>query len=239
MDEYTIEELASLTGFDRRVIRSFIEQGLMRGPDSLGRYARYTRAHLQRLLAIKELKEKRAMQLSEIRQALMVMSEDELRALAGEPVLVQTPSSAVASSYSDGPETVSALEYIRSIAYKIDQPPSPASSQMLAVHGLPIPNMIKERSEVQEVVPSQQVSQQKVPAFVVSAGPTPIEQLLSELEKIVDPSRTRKQAKSESWHRIAITPDIELSVRGINSSEQLTRLERIADCMREILMGGT
>ncbi|HMO23457.1 MAG TPA: helix-turn-helix domain-containing protein, partial [Candidatus Melainabacteria bacterium] len=54
---YSIEELSEMTGFDRRTIRSFIEQGLMRGPDKMGRYAQYSQDHLVRLLAIKNMKE--------------------------------------------------------------------------------------------------------------------------------------------------------------------------------------
>ena len=64
---YSLEDLAAETGFDIRVIRSFIEQGLLRGPSSLGRYARYSDWHLIRLLAIKALKEQRGHTHSDIR----------------------------------------------------------------------------------------------------------------------------------------------------------------------------
>lgn len=240
LDEYTLDELSAQTGFDRRVIRSFIEQGLMRGPDSLGRYARYTQAHLLRLLAIKELKENKGMQVAEIRQALMVMSEAELRSLTG-----QGKPSAVQAADSEAASAKSALEYIRTINYKIDEAELESHQKVdlsaLFQFQLGPPN---EQPDIVRVVaavdppPKQAVSQSRVESYHHAAGATPIEQLVRELEKIVDPTRIRKQAKSESWHRITITPDLELSVRGINTADQLARLERIADCLREILMGG-
>ena len=62
---YSLEDLSAKTGFEVRVIRSFIEQGLLRGPSSLGRYARYSDWHLVRLLAIKALKDRRGLTYSE------------------------------------------------------------------------------------------------------------------------------------------------------------------------------
>ena len=79
---YSLEELAELLGIERRAIRGYIEQGLLRGPYSRGRYATYSRYHLDRLLAITALRERRGMAVNDIRQALMTMSEGEVRALA-------------------------------------------------------------------------------------------------------------------------------------------------------------
>lgn len=240
MDKYTLDELAAQSGFDRRVIRSFIEQGLMRGPDTLGRYARYTQAHLLRLQAIKELKETKGMQLAEIRQALMVMSESELRSLTGRPA---DASPAPAADSAAGMSAKTALDYIRTINYKIDEPAveSHEKVDLSALFQFQLGPSNEYNGELKNSFfdlphPPQPNNQSRDESH--TAGATPIEQLLRELEKIVGPARIRKQSKSESWHRIAITPDLEFSVRGINDPEQLARLERIADCLRELLMGG-
>lgn len=100
---YSLEDLSAKTGFEVRVIRSFIEQGLLRGPSTLGRYARYSDWHLVRLLAIKALKERRGFKHSDIRQTLLCMSESEILSLA------ETASSETGSRRS------SALDYIQSL----------------------------------------------------------------------------------------------------------------------------
>jgi hypothetical protein len=48
-----------------------------------------------------------------------------------------------------------------------------------------------------------------------------------------------RKAKADVWLRIAVTPDFELAVRGELSPDQIARLERVADLMRNILLGRT
>lgn len=50
---YTLEELASLSGYTRRTIRYYIAEGILSGPVTMGRGAEYTAEHLQRLQDIK------------------------------------------------------------------------------------------------------------------------------------------------------------------------------------------
>lgn len=51
--KYTLEELASLSGYTRRTIRYYIAEGILSGPVTMGRGAEYTAEHLQRLQDIK------------------------------------------------------------------------------------------------------------------------------------------------------------------------------------------
>lgn len=199
---YTLEDLAAQTGFDARVIRSFIEQDLLLGPSSLGRYARYSDAHLTRLLAIKALKEKRGLKHSDIRQTLLCMSDGEVLALAET---ARTPQVQ---------EKTSALDYIRSlntlpfIGLENQQnaflkPGSPGLSPPDAGHTEPPqtqnPALRNQRSNNQS---------------------------------------QRQQPVSELWHRFQITPDVELSVRGIQTEQQMARIKSITNYLREILIGG-
>jgi DNA-binding transcriptional MerR regulator len=219
MEEYSLDDLAMQTGFDRRVIRSFIEQGLLRGPQTLGRYARYSPAHLIRLLAIKALKENRGMQITEIRQALMVMTDEEQLALAGQNYSGEHGEQ---PSMTNEEPIDSALDYIRSI----QKPTEPRTAHPASAEA------------VVQFVLSTIEKQQQSNGAILGPGNTPIDHLLDELGKLVDSNRMRKQARGESWYRIAVTPDIELSVRGIRDQEHLARLERVADCLRELLMKG-
>jgi DNA-binding transcriptional MerR regulator len=239
---YTIDDLAGETGFDRRVIRSFIEQGLLRGPDSMGRYARYSKTHLDRLLAIKALKNVQGMPINEVRRALLSMSHNDIQALAvssmGDNIIYPPPPTV--SKADDAPESAaSALDYIRSIEQQSEKKQANAGSSWevqnrLAQARLKIDQM-KQNINLQPPVP-RPPQQQIVP----SAEPqvTPLERLLLNLTALAGTTKPRRQAKGETWHRIPVTPDIELSVRGNMTEDELQTLERIADCVREILMGG-
>ncbi len=193
---YSLEDLAAETGFDIRVIRSFIEQGLLRGPSSLGRYARYSDWHLIRLLAIKALKEQRGHTHSDIRQTLLCMSDSEIIALAET---AREPHESQRSS---------ALDYIRSL--------NTFNSQKA--------QSIPAQSEQPSTTESQQANHlQKDLRFSNEQGQY---------------QSPRQLPVSETWHRFQITPDVELSVRGIQTEQQMARLKSIANSLRDFFIGG-
>lgn len=198
---YSIEELAEETGFDKRVIRSFIEQGLLRGPDSKGRYARYTDSHLIRLKAIKQLRDVRQMTLGEIRIALLAMTEDDIRALSArvEGQHRSKESNAVGKS--------SVLDYLRSASQSISGEIGRLNTNQMS------PTALQNLSTV--------------------------DRLLTVLQGTIDARRMTPQSKGQRWHRFTVTPDIEISVRGLQDGGQVEQWDSIADCLREILLGGT
>ena len=53
--KYTIEELSELTGFTRRTIRYYIQEGLLDPPAGRGRGGFYYDSHLNKLMHIKAL----------------------------------------------------------------------------------------------------------------------------------------------------------------------------------------
>ena len=55
---YTIEELAEMTGLNRRTIRFYVQEGLLEPPAGRGRGGFYYDSHLERLRQIKHLQEK-------------------------------------------------------------------------------------------------------------------------------------------------------------------------------------
>jgi DNA-binding transcriptional MerR regulator len=70
---------------DRRTIRYYTTLGLLDRPAEMrGRTAYYDRKHLWQLLAVKRLQAK-GLPLTQIQQALLGLSEEELRRLAGVP----------------------------------------------------------------------------------------------------------------------------------------------------------
>ena len=84
MSDYTLDELANLIGVSPRTIRSYIEKGLLQGPDSMGPKARYTGHHIEKLRAILHLKEHEGKSLKEIRQQLYSLSDEALRKIRDE-----------------------------------------------------------------------------------------------------------------------------------------------------------
>ncbi len=117
-EELTIEDLAKRTGLPLRTLRYYIQEGLLPGPDSLGKYARYSQEHLDRLEIIRRLKNLR-LPLSEIRHLLDNMSLVEIeQILRYQNVLnfnqnntkfdFKQPSIGIADSSS-------ALDYIRNL----------------------------------------------------------------------------------------------------------------------------
>jgi len=56
--EYTIQDLCELTGYTRRTIRYYIQEGLLDPPAGRGRGGFYYDSHLKRLREIRALQEK-------------------------------------------------------------------------------------------------------------------------------------------------------------------------------------
>ena len=77
----------------------------------------------------------------------------------------------------------------------------------------------------------------------LSASParsrTPLEELLDVLGAALPRANVARAVRSETWHRVPITPDVELSVRGELDPDTLALLHRVGDHLRHLLMKGT
>jgi DNA-binding transcriptional MerR regulator len=80
---FTISELATAAGVEPRTIRSYVEKGIIPGPDSLGRGARYPHDALDRLKVLLLLRDaNRSLTLDQIRMLLQKLGPSELSGLA-------------------------------------------------------------------------------------------------------------------------------------------------------------
>jgi DNA-binding transcriptional MerR regulator len=217
--EYSIDDLSRITGFTRRTIRNYIQQGLIDPPDTVGRNARYGHRHLIVLQAVRTLRENHGMALPDIRSALLFAEPgivEELAAEAGTPTAMEPAT----SEEQHG----SALEYIQSLK-NVHEPVSERSERYraalsdAAMHAAP------------ESAPPNRSSRQKR-----RKSGSPLERLLRNIERLSGRKSVTPKSKGEQWVRIPVTPDIEISVRGANSPEQIARVEAIADRMRALLM---
>lgn len=282
---FSLEELSHESGLDTRVIRSFIEQGLMRGPTSLGRYARYSRHHLERLQAIKILKERQGLRLSEVRQQLLLMSDAEIAALAEtgsrdsnfvdssalDYILSQSqqfesgqqteaiappPNELVQNAWRNGGDsvqiqpsslkneghTLSIADAIASrLGFKAKALDTDSQDRQIDDRHEPLaagdvfadvaPNIVPQGNQNRDLDSEQRITKDRLS--------TPVDRLVVGLQHQLGQKTARRQSKREVWHRIQVTPDIELSVRGIQDEQHLAQLERVADYLRELLTGGS
>ncbi len=87
-DELTLEDLASQSGLSLRTVRYYIQEGLLPGPDTLGKNARYSRKHLDRLELIQKFK-KMHQPLSDIRMIIRDMTSEQVTAILEDPIKLQ------------------------------------------------------------------------------------------------------------------------------------------------------
>jgi len=216
--EYTLEELAQLLRINPRTIRSYIQQGLLRGPDSMGRNARYSDYHVKRLQTIRQLKDDHNLPLSEIRRLVTMAAPDEdiqIRLVpmrAAEEEVTQSPAEAPKEEES---ERSSALDYVR--------------ARRAAGRG---------RGKIEDALAASPVMPRSAEESDASSpGESPIEALLAKLRDGAGLGNVPRRAQGQEWVRLEVTPDIEIHLRGQLYGEQLKDFERLADLMRHILLG--
>ena len=100
----SLSELAERTGCSRRLVRRYIEQGLLPPAQIRGRGAYYTSVHLDRLHAVGVLKTRNQLKINEIRRVLDYLSADEIRQVAaGAPLSLDNLLDA-RPSFGDAPQ---------------------------------------------------------------------------------------------------------------------------------------
>jgi DNA-binding transcriptional MerR regulator len=213
-DDLSLAQLADRAGIEARTIRSWIAQGLIAGPSTRGRGASYPAETLTRLLAIKALRDRYGMPMARIRQELMLASTDAIRGWAREGEGL--PPDAAAPT----PQAGSALDYLRALrASGAGHKGKPAFA-------------MAPRSIAEHAPPLAAAASEMPPPF--DGFDALLRRLSGELAAMVP-----RKAKGDVWLRIAVTPDFEIAVRGDLSPDQIARLERVADLMRNILLGRT
>jgi len=109
----TILQLAEQSGVEPRTIRSYVEKGLIPGPDSLGRSARYPRESLDRLKVLQLLRDaNRSLTLDHIRMLLSSLGPGEVSALADGRMRI---GSLIDTDALRDPPRSPAIDYLRGI----------------------------------------------------------------------------------------------------------------------------
>ena len=208
----TLQELAAHTGVEPRTIRSYVEKGVILGPESFGRGARYPRETLDRLKVLQLLRDaNRSLTLDQIRVLLNSIGPSQLREVAEGTVRIGAVIDTDAAGTSPLPKTA-AMDYLHGLRRSQSQPQSPAA----------VSPLLYRRT-------SPPIDDDQLPI---------LENAARALAELTGTNSSSRSARGESWYRISLTPDIELSVRGEFGTEQLAQLHRIGDSLRTLLTKG-
>lgn len=221
--EPTLAELAAASGLQPRTLRSWVTQGLLPGPLTRGPFARYPADTLERVLAIRAMRDLLGMPLATIRQELLVASPEQIRAHAAKAAgLAPEPTDAAGvGPRAQGPG--SALAYLRALREG-------------AGGAKPMPAALRSRVAAPQAAADLLLSS-AADAAPVPPAPSGFEGLERRLAEGRGGRLPARKARAEEWLRIPVTPDVELAIRGVLDAEQRARLERCADLIRDILLG--
>ena len=225
--ELSLADLAAASGIEARTIRSWVAQGILPAPLNRGPSARYPADTLERVLAVRALRDTMGMPLAEIRKELLVAGPERIREYAGRahtaPVisLEECPRSPVSSAadYISKLRQRSGSQHARPPAYQsASAVPAPPTARGPGGDWLP----------TEAIANASPIS----PEPIATQGFEALEHQLGQGRR--EPAR---KSRAEVWLRIPIIPDVELTIRGPLEPEQQARLERCADLIRDILLG--
>lgn len=205
-DGVTINELSKMANVTVRTIRFYTDEGVLDEPAGRDRYARYTRRHYLQLNTARALKE-RFYPLRVIRDKMASMSDSELEQLGGPvPDHIEARFAETQVSTYALPTVANSFTPLMNMIKPLNLVASMAYHQM--------PPQLQSDDTVHEVIASG----------TMAAAPH-------------DPSRERPMARpvqvGDVWHRIMVSPGIELHVRDDAMLESAGEIRRIMASMRK------
>ena len=259
--EYTLSELVELSGEPTRRIRSYIHQDLLPRPTKAGRNASYPDRSLNRLLAIKHLRNVEGMSVGEVRQVLANLGEHEISELAeaSSGVSMMTVEPSYRRSTGRGNEDArsragSALQYIKNLRRTSDTSQSGAASRRhiepeSSQSAPPRQSRISENRTISDpsdvsanlrfrLSDSEPLSDAGSLPERHASSDSALRRLLARLNQVAPSTRIKRRARSEEWIKIPITTDMELHVRKEFGDYDQASLEILADYIREAMAGG-
>jgi DNA-binding transcriptional MerR regulator len=237
-----LKELAARGGVTARTIHFYIAQGLLPPAGQPGPGARYSEAHLARLILIRRL-QREHLPLAEIRNRLKSLDDGAVLELAStvraEPVVARTDPEAETAPAS---RHTSALDYIRGVLGQSPNrgekgPARPASSAPPASPASPASP--DSRFLLRSLDALRLEGSQARRAWAEPSAEQPTSRGTSGLQPGSEEARGAAPAIERSqWDRIILSPDIELHIRRPLTRDQNKRVERLVQTAREILTEG-
>jgi DNA-binding transcriptional MerR regulator len=220
---YTLRELADLTDIEPRTIRSYIQQGLLRGPDTLGPKASYSEHHLKRLRTIRLLRERHGLGLGDIRRVVMRAGDDDIDVME-LPARYRSPGSGRRriDEWADARENG---EWETSYLFSTDGEEEGFADNEELLHA---PGEDSHRGGAESITsPGGELEES-----------APLATLLRILGEALKNQRVPRTGRAEVWRKVEIVPGIQLHLLGEYTPAELDVIERIADHIRVILLGG-
>ncbi len=207
-DGITIHELSKMADVTVRTIRFYTDEGVLDEPAGRDRYARYTRRHYLQLAAAKALKGM-FLPLRVIRDRLASLTDGELEAIAGPVPTEHEARFTEAEHYS-------ALELHSSSIF----------SPMLSEESVIAPTL-RDAGVVRRYSSPPRPRDFQAP-FMAAA---PIDNRSAETTSMAHLNTAT--TTSEVWHRIVISPTMELHVREDALQDEAGEVRRILASMRK------
>ena len=222
MPDYSMSELASLTGLPPRTIRYYIAEGMVRPPGREGAATRYPESTLARLRLIAKLRDAH-LPLAEIRSRLAELTDEQAVELSTQALTPPVVSE-------------SALDYIRGVL--AERPPLMAAD-VIAFYGSAVP----ATSASTAVPPGPPSAAGPMPAPM--AGPA-VEARFRQARflhrqaafapnmpsaGVLPPAETSERSE---WERIELGDGIELHLRRPPNGRQNRTVERLVALARQL-----
>ena len=222
----TLQEISDQTQVEIRTLRSWIDEGLLDPPDKSGRGARYPRENVERAFAVLALKKEKK-SLKEIAEMFMLASPVEIQDWAA-----QAPSLTTSPAPTGSPREY--LENLRASEKGVMRAHLAPEHQMDDLLGGSSTDQtpLQRRNRFIGTRPEKPRSRPNERRMEEIAS---IETLIPELERILMAPKPPRRVRSETWTRLPVTFDFELSVRGELTPRERHIFEQFAGELRALL----
>ncbi|MCY4016680.1 MAG: hypothetical protein OXF82_05940 [Gammaproteobacteria bacterium] len=249
---YSAEELEEHTGFDRRTIAYYVQEGLLPRVGRRGPRTRYPALVRDRLLFIQRVREAEEMgeieplSLSDLRQLFAKLSPSIIFEVADQMAPVRLAVATLAK-VADGPaarRSAAARHIAReqswramesTAEYDAGKADEPAPRPLLAAS----PRSPEPDYEALHYAPDDQFDNEasllRKPRGTGEEEPSrELIELLGELDRQARQGGVESPEAVESWSRVKITPEIELSARGLRGKGE-SLLNEVAKRIRRLI----
>lgn len=250
---YTLDEIELETGFDKRTIAYYVQEGLLPKVGRRGPRTRYSRAYLDRLLFINQIREQQdrgrlgSLTLSDIRDMLDDLSEEAIADIvAGRAELDATP-------YEDALEEKSAsmaprMARLDMLERRVAQRDADGEEESQAASPSLFGDVDTLVLDLDSGPPKFELREVSATSDAAASSPPPAhgspphrrERLSTLLARLAEAagSRTRiRRRGSEHWTRAEITPDLVLTARNLDEQDA-NLLEEAARMLRWKVLRG-
>lgn len=218
MRSFTAEELERATGFDRRTIAYYVQEGLIPRVGRRGPRTRYPKLVRDRLLFIRRVREAEeageigAISLSEMRRLFDRVSPEAIELVAERRLPI-----------------IAAIEDVAAPGYR-----SAASRRKAMKRAW---STVETSAEMEPVFSAQAQSPgSRAELEVEECDEASLGAALLELQIHAGHRRVREPGSPDMWSRVEITPEIALSVRGLGEDDSML-LESVARKLRRLVGG--